>query len=93
MKRLNETGSHVVAVALLVLVLGLVGFTGYKVMNANNTDVASGTVKQAASQGVPKQIESKSDLQQATKALDSSSTSVGSSLDDTALDADMNDML
>lgn len=92
MKRLNEAGSHVIAVALLVLVLGLVGFTGYKVMHANDKD---STNKTATSQKAtaPVQINSKADLEQASKALDSSSGDVNGSLNDGALDADMNDML
>lgn len=91
MKRLNQTGSHIVGVAVLLLVLGVVGFAGYKVMNANKKDDVTTTTKTANS--VPSSIKNTADLTQAANALDSSSAQVNSGLDDSQLNGSLNDML
>lgn len=92
MKRLNQSGSHVIALALLVLVLGLVGFAGYKVEQAHSkSDVATQAATTAVS--VPKTIANTADLQQASSALDSSTSQLNSALNDSSLDADLNSML
>lgn len=92
MKRLNQSGSHVVGLALLVLVLGVVGFAGYKVEQAHNkSDTATQTAATAVS--VPKVITNTADLQKAGSALDSSTSQLNANLDDSSLDADLNSML
>ena len=94
MKRLNQTGSHVLGIALLVLALGVVGFAGYKVMNANKTtDTTTSTTTTTTSDTAPSSIKNTADLTQAAKALDSSSSQINSGLDDSSLDSSMNDML
>lgn len=92
MKRLNQTGSHVLGIALLVLALGVVGFAGYKVMNANNKDDTTTATTQTTSTDSGS-IKDAADLNKAASTLDSSSSQVNSGLDDSSLDSSMNDML
>lgn len=92
MKRLNQSGSHILGFALLVLALGVVGFAGYKVEQAHNkADVT--TQASTAPVAAPKAIANTADLQQASSALDSSSPQLNSNLDDSSLDTDLNSML
>ncbi len=91
MKRLNQTGSHVIAVMLLVLALGVVGYAGYTVMQAHNK--LSTTQTAATTASAPDTISSTADLNQASAALDSASTQVNSNLDDSSLNADLSSML
>jgi uncharacterized protein HemX len=95
MKRFNsklsdQSGSHVLAVALVVLALGVVGFAGYKVQQAHT---ATYTVTHTAAESTPASIKGTADLNQTSQALDDSSAQLDSSLDDAALDADLNSML
>jgi len=88
MKRLNQSGSHVVGLVLLILVLGVVGFAGYKVQQAHTkTKTADST------QTVPATITTTSDLQKASQAMDDSSSQLSANLDDSSMDADLNSML
>jgi hypothetical protein len=89
---INQNGiGHIVAVGVVLFLL-VVGFAGYKVITMNKvTNTAASTA--AATGKVPNTISSKADLVQASKALDNSSTQVDSSLNDSSLDADLNDML
>ena len=89
-QRLNQSGSHLLAVALFVLALGVVGAAGYKVQQAHKTTDA---VSQTAVKTAPATINTTADLDQTSQALDSSSAQLDSALDDTALDADLNSML
>jgi hypothetical protein len=91
MKRLDQTGSHVVGIMLLVLVLGFIGFAGYKVMNTNKT--ATNKLSATAPATTPAAIQNTADLTQAASALDSSSAQVNSGLDASQLDSSLNDML
>jgi predicted negative regulator of RcsB-dependent stress response len=95
MKRFDQTGSHVIAIATLVLVLGVVGFAGYKVSQSNSKPAASSTVAQTQTKPavVPTTISSTADLQQASSVLDQSSTQLNSGLDDSSMNADLNSML
>ncbi len=88
MKRLNQSGSHVVALLVVVAALAIVGLAGYKVMQARNTVDTQQTAAQ-----VPAAINNAADLQQANKVLDDSSAQLDSGLDDSQLDADLNSML
>lgn len=90
--RLNQVGaSHLIAV-FVVLFVGVVSFAGYKVATMNQLkDNETATSAQSAS--VPASIKSKEDLAQTGKALDAATDDVDSSLNDSALDADLNDML
>ena len=93
MKRfdLDQTGSHIVAVAVGVLVVGVIAFAGYTVVNRQDTTKDSTTT--AATGNTSSEIKSAADLTATSKELDSASTTVDSDLNDSALDADLNDML
>jgi hypothetical protein len=89
MKRLNQSGSHVLAIVLFVAVLGVVGFAGYKVMNAGKAKPAT----TATTTTKADTIKNTADLTKAADQLDSSSTQVSTNLDDSSLNNDLNDML
>jgi len=88
MKRLTETGSHVVALALGVLVIGVIIFAGYTVMQRQD-----GSVSTADSSTAKTDTASSSELKADEAELDASSKQLDSGLDDSSLDADLNDML
>lgn len=78
--------------AFAVLVVGVIGFAGYKVMQmqqAATTNQPSTT----ASTTVPAKITDTASLKQASSALDASSAQLNTSLDDSALNTDLNSML
>ncbi len=90
-RSLNQTGiGHVIAVAVLLLV-GVIGFAGYQVVqkNAAKTEVAQTAPVETA----PDPIKTKADLQKTEKALAGSDAELDSSLNDKALDADIDSML
>jgi uncharacterized protein HemX len=89
MKRLNQTGSHILGIALLIVALGVVGFAGYTVMNKNKDKTATATTATTQSDT----IQNTADLTAASDQLDSSSTQVNSNLDDSSLNNDLNDLL
>lgn len=91
--RMNQTGFGHVAAVGIVLFLAVAGFAGYKVVTMNRNAAVTPSTQTAASSSTPTSIHSKADLSQAGKALDSSSAQVNSSLNDGALDSDLNDML
>lgn len=89
MKRLNQSGSHVLAVLVVVAALAVVGLVGYRVQQSNKqNDVTASTTSK-----VPTAISTKTDLSTTSKALDQSSAQLDSGLNDTSLDADLNSML
>jgi hypothetical protein len=92
MKRLNATGSHVVAVAVVILALGVVGYAGYTVMQRSNTH-ASDTAAAKTEFAAPASIDSKADLETTATSLDKASGQIDSSVDATSLDSSMNDLL
>ena len=91
MKRLNQTGSHILALTVGVLVIAAVAFCGYTVMQRNKSVDTGATATKAT--GVPASIKTTADLSAASKALDNSSAQLNNNLNDSSLDADMNDML
>jgi len=93
MKRLNTSGSHVVALVVGVLVVGVIGLAGYKVWQNNKTPVTDTATTVKTSSAVPSTIKSNADLTSASKALDDSSAQVNSNLNDDSLNSDLNDLL
>lgn len=91
-KPLNQSGSHVVAVFVGVLVVAVIGLAGYKVWQTN-TDKTVDTTQSSGSTKAPSSINSQADLTQAAKALDDSSSQVDSNLNDNGLNSDLNDLL
>ena len=90
MKRSSQSGSHVVALVLVVLFVAVAGFAGYKVWQMQQSAASSDT---AAAVQVPAKITNTADLTQASKALDQASAQVSTSLDDGGLNSDLNDLL
>ena len=86
----NQSGSGLVVVALLVLVIGLAGFAGYRVAHkdksASNKDASVSQQTQP-----PAKIQSSADLKKANKALDS--TAIDSTVNPGQLDNDVNSLL
>ena len=82
----SERGVGHIVIVLLLLVVGVVGFAGYTVMNSQkDTDKTASSV-QAKVDSVPELKEADTTLTQASSDLDSS-------LDTSALDADIDAML
>ncbi|HSX31042.1 MAG TPA: hypothetical protein VLE99_03945 [Candidatus Saccharimonadales bacterium] len=92
MKRLGQSGSHIIGLALLVLALGVVGYAGYKVEQAH-TKTTSTTQAATTKASVPAIVTSQADLQQVSDVLDQSSAQLNTNLDDSGLNADLNSML
>jgi len=93
MTRLNQSGSHIIGFALLVLVLGVVGFTGYKVQQSHNKTSVANQTATTAKAAIPANMTSTADLQSVGQVLDQSSAQLSSNLDDGQLNADLNSML
>lgn len=93
MKRLNQSGSHIVAGAVAVLVLGVVAFAGYTVSQRGGNKTVQTATPAAAKPAAASTISSNADLSKAASQLDNSSSQVDSNLNDSSLDADLNDML
>lgn len=91
MKRVNsEAGSHLIALALFILFVGVVGFAGYQVWQRQQPGTVASTTTGAS---VPSKITNTATLDQATAALDSASSQVNTSLDDSGLNSDLSDLL
>lgn len=87
MKKLTQNGFGLVPVLLIVVVVGLVAFAGYRVLN-KDTSVADSTSQQAAA---PDSIQNAEDLDAASKALDETSVDEGMNADQ--LDSDIESLL
>jgi predicted negative regulator of RcsB-dependent stress response len=87
-----QAGIGHIAIVFAVVFLAVVGFAGWQVFSSNK-NASVGDKASTASVQVPNKIQTKADLVQTSKALDSSSTNVNSNLNDNALNADLNDML
>jgi hypothetical protein len=90
MKALNQTGALHLAAILGVLVVGVIAFAGYRVMNSDNPSSIN-TI--SSSSAVPDKISTQADLTQTSKALDDTDTQLDASLNDAALDSDINALL
>lgn len=89
MNRFRQSGSHVITLSLLVLVLGVIGVTGYVVMQRQQKAMPTSDIKLS----VPKTVESKADLDATAQSLDDASADLDSSLDGSMLDDSMNKLL
>lgn len=90
MKRSLESGSHLVALALVVVFVAVAGFAGYKVWQMQQASLNNSATTAAT---VPAKITNTADLTQASKVLDQASTQVNTNLDDSSLNADLNALL
>ena len=91
MNRSSQSGSHVIALALVVLFVAVAGFAGYKVYTMQQAATSGAPTSTSAT--VPAKITNTATLNQASSALDAVSTQVNSNLDDSALNSDLNDLL
>lgn len=91
MKTSNESGSHLIVVALGILFVGVLAFAGYRVYQMQMA--SNGASDTTASVTVPAKITNTASLTQTANALDASSSQLNSNLDDTSLDSDLNAML
>jgi len=87
MKRTNESGSHLIAVSLGIVVVAVIGFAGYRTMHHTAQPVAT---KEAVS--APATINNRSDLEQAAQSLDSSTSDINSGLNTDELNTDLSDL-
>lgn len=92
MTRLNQTGSHLVAVLVGLIVLGGIGFAGYTVMSRQNDSTTTSNVASTSST-VPASIKTTADLTTTAHALDNASSQVDGQLNDNSLNSDLNDLL
>jgi hypothetical protein len=93
MKRLNQSGSHILAIALFVLALGFVGFAGYKVSQHGSKPQQTAVTANGTALNAPATIDSKADLSTTAKSLDNSSADLNNSVDGDTLNSSMNDLL
>lgn len=89
--RFNQNGSHLIAVGLAIIVLGVVGLTGYRVMN--HRPAVNDAASPAATVKAPAQITTKADLSQASQSLNDSGTDINNSMNSGSLNNDLNDLL
>lgn len=89
-RRLNQVGAGHILAALVVVLVVVVGFTGYRVMQANDKKAPAAVTATNRAQ-TPDAITSTADVEQASKSLDSDQIDVN--LDDAQLDADLNSLL
>jgi hypothetical protein len=93
MKRLNQTGSHLLAVLVGLVVIGGISFAGYTVVKHQNATSSTGTTATVANSSVPATIKTTADLTTTEHALDTASSQVDGSLNDNSLNSDLNDLL
>ena len=89
MRRWNQSGLGNIAILLLVLVVAVVAFAGYKVADSTKVKPAVSTATTQAS--APKAITSTADVEQAEASLDSANAD--SSINPDQLDQDLNELL
>lgn len=93
-KQFPQAGFGHIVLLMLVLVVAVIGFAGYKVASTGTAKTASAPSTSAtAVSTIPASIDTAADLAQTGKALDSSATQAESSLDDSGLDADIDAVL
>lgn len=88
MRTLNQKGVGHLLIVLALLVVATIGFVGWKVLGSDDTGTASvSTSEQVA---VPATIKDKSDLNQASQALDT--TDIDSGVNPDSLNSDLNSL-
>ena len=90
LKNNNQAGFALVEAVLIVVILGAVGFIGYKVMNRTQSTTSGGATTQTQA-SLPSKIQSKADVTKSVKALDS--TPINSQLDPSQLDSNISSLL
>lgn len=91
MKNKNQSGFAVLELVLIVAVLALVGFAGYKVMNKQSTSKSASVATTPTQASLPTQIKTNADVSQSIKSLDA--TPIDSKLDPTQFDSSINALL
>jgi len=87
----DQRGSgHLVLIAA-VLIIGMIGFAGWRVYDANRSVTPAATATTSAAAAVPATLKSTADLDAASKAV--SQTNVDNDLNTSSLDGDMNAVL
>lgn len=89
--KLNQAGSGVVVLVLLLLVIGLVGVVGYRVVHNGPVPTTAASSVAVPSVAAPKVINNKSDLQRASNALDN--TPIDRGVDGNQFDTDIKALL
>ncbi len=93
MKRSSESGSHIIALGLAVVVLAVVISAGYRVWQLQQDTAAPAAANTSAATTAPVKITNTATLNQASAALDSDASQLNSNLNDAAFNADLNSML
>lgn len=86
----NQNGFEAVGILLVVVVVAIIGFASFKVLTLNKTVDPPAT---SAAVSEPDSIESDGDLSDTSKSLDSASSELDTSLNDEALNADLDALL
>lgn len=87
----SEAGSHILGLALGIVVIAVIGFAGYKVWTMQQT--AANTTPTTTTAVVPTKITNKATLDQAATVLDQSSAQLNSGLDSSSLNTYLNALL
>jgi flagellar basal body-associated protein FliL len=86
---ISQAGSSHIVALVGVLVIAVVAFAGYRVLHSSTpVDTASSKTSTAETAQVPSAIKSKSDVTEASKALDS--TQIDDSVNPNSLNDDLN---
>lgn len=90
--KLNQSGFEAVGLILVVVVVAVIGFAGYTMMNLDKAADSSASVSTGQS-SEPDSLKSQSDLKKTDAALEASGSELDQNLDDGSLDADLETML
>jgi hypothetical protein len=87
---LNQKGSSHIVVALAVVVIAVVAFAGYRVLQNNNADTTSDTTVSTHA-AAPNTLNSTNDVRKADRSLDDQS--IDGQVNPNKLDDDLNSLL
>jgi len=90
MKKVNSSGFGILAIAMILILLGLLVFAGSRLNKKNDTKTSTSSTMNESAQQV-KEITSPKELDATTKDLES--TNLDSELDTSELDADISSVL